>query len=685
GPNIGLIGSLATYARITPFGFVETPYRKVSKGKVTDAVDYLTADEEDEHIIAQANAPLTEDNHFAEARVLVRRRGGEVEYIPAEEVDYMDVSPRQMVSVATAMIPFLEHDDANRALMGANMMRQAVPLLRAESPLVGTGMEYRAAVDAGDVLLAVRGGVVSEVASDLIVIKTDDGEEDTYNVDKFIRSNQGTSRNMRVIVSQGQKIAAGQAIADGPSTELGEMALGKNLLVAFMSWEGHNYEDAIILSQRLVQDDVLSSIHIEEYEVDARDTKLGAEEITRDIPNVSEEVLADLDERGIIRIGADVVPGDILVGKVTPKGETELTPEERLLRAIFGEKAREVRDTSLKVPHGEGGKVIGVKIFDLDDGYDLAAGVNQVVRVYVAQKRKIQDGDKLAGRHGNKGVISKILPVEDMPFLADGTPVDVVLNPLGVPGRMNVGQVLETHLGWVAKSGWQVSGSDKGWQERLGAIGALSAEPGTRVATPVFDGAREEEITGLLGSTLPNADGDRLVGEQGKAILFDGRTGQPYREPITVGYMYILKLHHLVDDKIHARSTGPYSMITQQPLGGKAQFGGQRFGEMEVWALEAYGAAYTLQELLTIKSDDVLGRVKVYEAIVKGENIPEPGIPESFKVLVKEMQSLCLNVEVLSSEGVAIEMRDTDEEVFKTAEELGINLSRVEPSSVEEV
>ena len=685
GPNIGLIGSLATYARITPFGFVETPYRKVSKGKVTDAVDYLTADEEDEHIIAQANAPLTEDSHFAEARVLVRRRGGEVEYIPAEEVDYMDVSPRQMVSVATAMIPFLEHDDANRALMGANMMRQAVPLLRAESPLVGTGMEYRAAVDAGDVLLAVRGGVVSEVASDLIVITTDDGEEDTYNVDKFIRSNQGTSRNMRVIVSQGQKIAAGQAIADGPSTELGEMALGKNLLVAFMSWEGHNYEDAIILSQRLVQDDVLSSIHIEEYEVDARDTKLGAEEITRDIPNVSEEVLSDLDERGIIRIGADVVPGDILVGKVTPKGETELTPEERLLRAIFGEKAREVRDTSLKVPHGEGGKVIGVKIFDLDDGYDLAAGVNQVVRVYVAQKRKIQDGDKLAGRHGNKGVISKILPVEDMPFLADGTPVDVVLNPLGVPGRMNVGQVLETHLGWVAKSGWQVTGSDKGWQERLGAIGALSAEPGTRVATPVFDGAREEEITGLLGSTLPNADGDRLVGEHGKAMLFDGRTGQPYREPITVGYMYILKLHHLVDDKIHARSTGPYSMITQQPLGGKAQFGGQRFGEMEVWALEAYGAAYTLQELLTIKSDDVLGRVKVYEAIVKGENIPEPGIPESFKVLVKEMQSLCLNVEVLSSEGVAIEMRDTDEEVFKTAEELGINLSRVEPSSVEEV
>ena len=583
------------------------------------------------------------------------------------------------------MIPFLEHDDANRALMGANMMRQAVPLLRAESPLVGTGMEYRAAVDAGDVLLAIRGGVVTEVASDLVVVKTDDGDEDIYNVDKFIRSNQGTSRNMRVIVNEGDKIAAGQAIADGPSTQLGEMALGKNLLVAFMSWEGHNYEDAIILSQRLVQDDVLSSIHIEEYEVDARDTKLGAEEITRDIPNVSEEVLADLDERGIIRIGADVVPGDILVGKVTPKGETELTPEERLLRAIFGEKAREVRDTSLKVPHGEGGKVIGVKIFDLDDGYDLPAGVNQVVRVYVAQKRKIQDGDKLAGRHGNKGVIAKILPVEDMPFLTDGTPVDVVLNPLGVPGRMNVGQVLETHLGWVAKSGWEVDGNSEDWQQRLDVIGASSAAPGTRVATPVFDGAREEEIQGLLGSTLPNADGDRLVGANGKATLFDGRTGQPYREQITVGYMYILKLHHLVDDKIHARSTGPYSMITQQPLGGKAQFGGQRFGEMEVWALEAYGAAYTLQELLTIKSDDVLGRVKVYEAIVKGENIPEPGIPESFKVLVKEMQSLCLNVEVLSSEGVAIEMRDTDEEVFKTAEELGINLSRVEPSSVEEV
>ena len=684
GPNIGLIGSLATYARVTPFGFIETPYRKVVDGKVTDRIDYLTADEEDEHVIAQANAPLTEDNHFAEPRVLVRRRGGEVENIQSSEVDYMDVSPRQMVSVATAMIPFLEHDDANRALMGANMMRQAVPLVRAEAPLVGTGMEFRAAVDAGDVLLARKAGVVTEVNSDEVTVKNDDGTTETYFVEKFVRSNQGTSRNQKVVVSVGDKIEPGQVVADGASTEMGEMALGKNLLVAFMSWEGHNYEDAIILSQRLVQDDVLTSIHIEEYEVDARDTKLGAEEITRDIPNVSEEVLADLDERGIIRVGADVVPGDILVGKVTPKGETELTPEERLLRAIFGEKAREVRDTSLKVPHGESGKIIGVSIQDSSDGFELAAGVNQVVRVYVAQKRKIQDGDKLAGRHGNKGVISKILPVEDMPFLEDGTPVDVVLNPLGVPGRMNVGQVLETHLGWVAKSGWKLEGNEA-WQQSLRDNGFADAPANTKVATPVFDGTKEEELSGLLGSTLPNKDGMRLIGADGKAQLFDGRTGEPYKQPISVGYMYILKLHHLVDDKIHARSTGPYSMITQQPLGGKAQFGGQRFGEMEVWALEAYGAAYTLQELLTIKSDDVLGRVKVYEAIVKGENIPEPGIPESFKVLVKEMQSLCLNVEVLSSEGVAIEMRDTDEEVFRTAEELGINLSRVEPSSVEEV
>ena len=684
GPNIGLIGSLATYARVTPFGFLETPYRKVVDGKVTDRIDYLTADEEDEHVIAQANAPLTDDNNFVEERVLVRRRGGEVENVVPAEVDYMDVSPRQMVSVATAMIPFLEHDDANRALMGANMMRQAVPLVRAEAPLVGTGMEFRAAVDAGDVLLARKPGVVTEVNADEVTVKNDDGSTESYFVEKFVRSNQGTSRNQKVVVAVGEKIEPGQVIADGASTEMGEMALGKNLLVAFMSWEGHNYEDAIILSQRLVQDDVLTSIHIEEYEVDARDTKLGAEEITRDIPNVSEEVLADLDERGIIRVGADVVPGDILVGKVTPKGETELTPEERLLRAIFGEKAREVRDTSLKVPHGESGKIIGVSIQDSEDGFELPAGVNQVVRVYVAQKRKIQDGDKLAGRHGNKGVISKILPVEDMPFLEDGTPVDIVLNPLGVPGRMNVGQVLETHLGWVAKSGWKIEGNED-WQKSLREKGYADAPANTKVATPVFDGAREEELSGLLGSTLPNKDGMRLVQATGKAQLFDGRTGEPYKQHISVGYMYILKLHHLVDDKIHARSTGPYSMITQQPLGGKAQFGGQRFGEMEVWALEAYGAAYTLQELLTIKSDDVLGRVKVYEAIVKGENIPEPGIPESFKVLVKEMQSLCLNVEVLSSEGVAIEMRDTDEEVFRTAEELGINLSRVEPSSVEEV
>jgi DNA-directed RNA polymerase subunit beta len=685
GPNIGLIGSLATYGRVTAFGFIETPYRKVVKGRVTDQVDYLTADEEDEHIIAQANAPLTQDSHFAETRVLVRRRGGEVEYIHADEVDYMDVSPRQMVSVATAMIPFLEHDDANRALMGSNMMRQSVPLMRSEAPLIGTGMEFRAAVDAGDVVTATKAGVVTEVSADEVKVMADDSTYQTYSLAKFRRSNQGTSYNQRVVVSEGQKVEFGSVIADGPCTDSGEMALGKNLLVAFMSWEGHNYEDAIILSQRLVQDDVLTSIHIEEYEVDARDTKLGAEEITRDIPNVSEEVLADLDDRGIIRIGADVVPGDILVGKVTPKGETELTPEERLLRAIFGEKAREVRDTSLKVPHGESGKVIDVKVVESSEDFELGAGINQLVRVYVAQKRKIQDGDKLAGRHGNKGVISKILPQEDMPFLEDGTPVDVILNPLGVPGRMNVGQVLEMHLGWVAKTGWDLSGIDQAWQKHLKEIGAEKGAPGTNLATPVFDGALEDEITGLLSSTLANRDGVQLVGKSGKAKLFDGRSGEPYPTPISVGYMYILKLHHLVDDKIHARSTGPYSMITQQPLGGKAQFGGQRFGEMEVWALEAYGAAYTLQELLTIKSDDVLGRVKVYEAIVKGENIPEPGIPESFKVLIKEMQSLCLNVEVLSSEGVAIEMRDTDEEVFRAAEELGINLSRVEPSSVEEV
>ncbi len=685
GPNIGLIGSLATFARVNPYGFVETPYRKVEHGQVTNQIDYLTADEEDRFVIAQANAGLNDDDTFAESRVLVRRKGGEVELIPPDDVDYIDVSPRQMVSVATAMIPFLEHDDANRALMGSNMQRQSVPLLRNESPLVGTGMEARAAKDAGDVVVCEEAGVVEELSADYISVMHDDGTRRTYRLAKFRRSNQGTCINQRPIVDEGDRIEVGQVIADGPCTDDGEMALGKNLLVAFMPWEGHNYEDAIILSQRLVQDDVLSSIHIEEHEVDARDTKLGPEEITRDIPNVSEDVLGDLDERGIIRIGAEVNPGDVLVGKVTPKGETELTPEERLLRAIFGEKAREVRDTSLKVPHGESGKVIGVRVFSREDGDELPPGVNELVRVYVAQKRKITDGDKLAGRHGNKGVISKILPQEDMPFLEDGTPVDIVLNPLGVPGRMNVGQVLETHLGWVAATGWNIEGDDEDWKKRLNKISANTAPAGTNVATPVFDGAREDEITGLLSSTLPNRDGVQLIGGSGKARLLDGRTGEPFPEPISVGYIYILKLLHLVDDKIHARSTGPYSMITQQPLGGKAQFGGQRFGEMEVWALEAYGAAYALQELLTIKSDDVLGRVKVYEAIVKGENIPEPGIPESFKVLIKEMQSLCLNVEVLSSDGSSIEMRDTDEDVFRAAEELGIDLSRREPSSVDEM
>ena len=683
GPNIGLIGSLATYARINAFGFVETPYRKVVGGKVTDQIDYLTADEEDTHVVAQANTNIDGTGIMLDDRVLVRRKGGEVDYVLPKDVDYMDVSPRQLWSVATSMIPFLEHDDANRALMGSNMQRQAVPLLRAEAPLVGTGMEFRAAYDAGDIITAKNAGVVSEVAADTITIATDAGEYETYRIEKFHRSNQGTCFNQRPVVSEGERIEKGQVLADGPSTDLGEMALGKNLLVAFMSWEGHNYEDAIILNQRLVQDDVLSSIHIEEHEVDARDTKLGPEEITRDIPNVSEEVLADLDDRGIIRIGADVVPGDVLVGKVTPKGETELTPEERLLRAIFGEKAREVRDTSLKVPHGESGKIIGVRVFDREEGDELPPGVNRLVRVYIAQKRKIKEGDKLAGRHGNKGVISKIMPAEDMPFLEDGTPVDVVLNPLGVPGRMNVGQILETHLGWAAAAGWKVDPTDPRARNLPDQV--KEAPRRTKVATPVFDGAREEELALVLESTLPTDDGFTLVGGDGKAQLFDGRSGEPYPGRISVGYIYILKLLHLVDDKIHARSTGPYSMITQQPLGGKAQFGGQRFGEMEVWALEAYGAAYALQELLTIKSDDVLGRVKVYEAIVKGENIPEPGIPESFKVLVKEMQSLCLNVEVLSSDGQMIEMRDSDDDVFRAAEELGIDLSRREPSSVDEL
>ncbi|AHC24241.1 DNA-directed RNA polymerase subunit beta [Mycolicibacterium neoaurum] len=684
GPNIGLIGSLSVYARVNPFGFIETPYRKVTDGVVTDQIDYLTADEEDRHIVAQANSPLDANGRFEEDRILVRRKGGEVEFVAAEDVDYMDVSPRQMVSVATAMIPFLEHDDANRALMGANMQRQAVPLVRSEAPLVGTGMELRAAIDAGDVVVADKTGVIEEVSADYITVMADDGSRQTYRMRKFARSNHGTCANQRPIVDTGQRVEAGQVLADGPCTENGEMALGKNLLVAVMPWEGHNYEDAIILSSRLVEEDVLTSIHIEEHEIDARDTKLGAEEITRDIPNVSDEVLADLDERGIIRIGAEVRDGDILVGKVTPKGETELTPEERLLRAIFGEKAREVRDTSLKVPHGESGKVIGIRVFSREDDDELPAGVNELVRVYVAQKRKISDGDKLAGRHGNKGVIGKILPIEDMPFMPDGTPVDIILNTHGVPRRMNIGQILETHLGWVAKAGWNIEGSPE-WAAKL-PEGMQSAPADSIVATPVFDGAQEKELEGLLGSTLPNRDGDVMVNAQGKSELFDGRSGEPFPYPVTVGYMYILKLHHLVDDKIHARSTGPYSMITQQPLGGKAQFGGQRFGEMECWAMQAYGAAYTLQELLTIKSDDTVGRVKVYEAIVKGENIPEPGIPESFKVLLKELQSLCLNVEVLSSDGAAIEMRDgDDEDLERAAANLGINLSRNESASVEDL
>nr|WP_158230596.1 DNA-directed RNA polymerase subunit beta [Mycobacterium sp. shizuoka-1] len=684
GPNIGLIGSLSVYARVNPFGFIETPYRKVVQGVVTDEIHYLTADEEDRHVVAQANSPTDDTGKFTEPRVLVRRKGGEVEYVDATEVDFMDVSPRQMVSVATAMIPFLEHDDANRALMGANMQRQAVPLVRSEAPLVGTGMELRAAIDAGDVVVTDKSGVVEEVSADYITVMADDGTRHTYRMRKFARSNHGTCANQRPIVDAGQRVESGQVLADGPCTENGEMALGKNLLVAIMPWEGHNYEDAIILSNRLVEEDVLTSIHIEEHEIDARDTKLGAEEITRDIPNVSDEVLADLDERGIIRIGAEVRDGDILVGKVTPKGETELTPEERLLRAIFGEKAREVRDTSLKVPHGESGKVIGIRVFSREDDDELPAGVNELVRVYVAQKRKISDGDKLAGRHGNKGVIGKILPVEDMPFLPDGTPVDIILNTHGVPRRMNIGQILETHLGWVAKAGWNIEGSPE-WAGNL-PEDLLTAEPNSIVSTPVFDGAREEELQGLLSSTLPNRDGEVLVNGDGKAVLYDGRSGEPFPYPVTVGYMYILKLHHLVDDKIHARSTGPYSMITQQPLGGKAQFGGQRFGEMECWAMQAYGAAYTLQELLTIKSDDTVGRVKVYEAIVKGENIPEPGIPESFKVLLKELQSLCLNVEVLSSDGAAIEMRDgDDEDLERAAANLGINLSRNESASVEDL
>ncbi|KLU67486.1 DNA-directed RNA polymerase subunit beta [Desulfosporosinus acididurans] len=649
GPNIGLIGSLSTFARINPYGFIEAPYRKVDKenGRVLDEIHYLTADEEEKYVVAQANAPLDESGNFLLDKI-DGRHGPDFVHVSPSQVDYMDVSPKQMVSIATALIPFLEHDDANRALMGSNMQRQAVPLLRTDSPYVGTGMEYKTAKDSGVCAITKQAGVVERATADEIVVLHDDGTTERHKLLKYLRSNQGTCINQRPIVKKGEKVEASQIIADGPSTDYGELALGRNVLVAFMTWEGYNYEDAILINEKLVREDYYTSIHIEEYESDARDTKLGPEEITRDIPNVGEDVLKDLDERGIIRIGAEVRPGDILVGKVTPKGETELTAEERLLRAIFGEKAREVRDTSLRVPHGEAGKIVDVKVFTRENGDELSPGVNQLVRVYIAQKRKISVGDKVAGRHGNKGVISRIMRQEDMPFMPDGTPIEVVLNPLGVPSRMNIGQVLETHLGWAAK--------------------AL----GIRIATPVFDGAREEDIF----ETLEKAG----LPKDGKTMLYDGRTGVPFDSKITVGYMYVLKLHHLVDDKIHARSTGPYSLVTQQPLGGKAQFGGQRFGEMEVWALEAYGASYTLQEILTVKSDDVVGRVKTYEAIVKGENIPEPGIPESFKVLIKEMQSLGLDVRVLSSDDQEIEIHDTDEDIAETAKELGIDLHEELPA-----
>src|SRR5690554_5212843 len=639
GPNIGLIGALCTYSRINDYGFIETPYRVVEDGVVTDEIRYLTADEEDSYRIAQANEK-TENSRFVRPQVTVRERE-EIKNVPAESVDFMDVSPKQTVSIATALIPFLENDDGARALMGANMQRQAVPLLESEAPLVGTGMERKIAVDSGAVVLAKNDGVVESLSAREIVVKTAMGR-DRYKLRKFQRSNQGTCINQKPLVRVGQVVKAGDLLADGPCTDLGELALGRNVVVAFVPWEGYNYEDAILLSEDLVKEDVFTSIHIEEYEAQARDTKLGPEEITRDIPNVGEESLKNLDERGIVRIGAEVKPGDILVGKVTPKGETELTAEERLLRAIFGEKAREVRDTSLRVPHGEGGIVVDVKVFSREDGDELSPGVNKLVRCYVAQKRKISEGDKMAGRHGNKGVISRIMPVEDMPFLPDGTPVQIVLNPLGVPSRMNIGQVLETHLGMAAR--------------------AL----GVHVATPVFDGANEDEVVAMMEKANLSPDG--------KTVLFDGRTGEPFDNPVTVGIIYMVKLAHLVDDKIHARSTGPYSLVTQQPLGGKAQFGGQRFGEMEVWALEAYGAAYTLQEILTVKSDDVVGRVKTYEAIVKGENIPEPGVPESFRVLVKELQSLALDVRVLGEDEREIEIKEDEEDISEMARELGIDI-----------
>ena len=676
GPNIGLIGTLATYGRVNKFGFIETPYWKVENGVVkTNKAVYLTAAEEDNFTIAQANAPLKEDGTFQNKRVLSRQNGGEVAFVSDKEIDYMDVSPKQICSVTTALIPFLEHDDANRALMGSNMQRQAVPLVKTEAPYVGTGMEENVARDSGEALISNISGTVEEVSGDEISVKEEGtNKKHRFEVLKFKRSNQATSWNQKPLVKVGTKVKPGDVLADGPSTQGGELALGKNLLVGYMPWDGYNFEDSIVISERLVKEDVLTSVHIAEHEIEARDTKLGEEEITRDIPNVAEEVLMDLDEMGIVRIGAEVSPGDYLVGKVTPKGETELTPEERLLRAIFGEKAREVRDTSLRVPHGERGKVIDVQILKRDDGADLPPGVNQKVRVYVAIQRKIQVGDKLSGRHGNKGVISKILPIEDMPYMEDGTPLDIMLSPLGVPSRMNLGQILETHLGWAA---------DQGWNEYKGQTKASSgAKPGTLISTPVFDGADEDEIHEILRNVNPNRDGNLMVDENGKATLYDGRTGESFDSKITVGYTYILKLIHLVDEKIHARSTGPYSMITQQPLGGKAQFGGQRFGEMEVWALEAYGASYALQELLTIKSDDTVGRVKVYESIVKGDNIPEPGIPESFKVLLKEMQSLCLNVEILSA-GEEISMKDISDEYVKTAETLGIDMTRPEQDEAE--
>ncbi len=649
GPNIGLINSLSTYAKINEYGFIESPYRKVDKetGIVTEQIEYLTADVEDKYVVAQANSPLDENGRFAEKKVNARYGHANI-VVDSENVDYMDVSPKQVVSIATAMIPFLEHDDANRALMGANMQRQAVPLLRTDAPYVGTGMEYRAAYDSGVMVIAENGGTVEYVSAREIVIKRADGNKDRYKLTKFERSNQGSCINQKPLVKKGQVVEAGAILADGPSTDHGELALGRNVLIAFMNWEGYNYEDAVLLSEKLVREDYYTSIHIEEYECDARDTKLGPEEITRDIPNVGEEVLKNLDERGIIRVGAEVRPGDILVGKVTPKGETELTAEERLLRAIFGEKAREVRDTSLRVPHGEAGIIVDVKIFSAENGDDLAPGVNQVVRCYIAQKRKISQGDKMAGRHGNKGVVSRVLPECDMPFLEDGTPVEIVLNPLGVPSRMNIGQVMEVHLGMAAK--------------------AL----GIRLATPVFDGASEHDILDMLQKANDVSSMEYPL--TGKFVVRDGRTGLPFDNPVTVGYMYYLKLAHLVDDKIHARSTGPYSLVTQQPLGGKAQFGGQRFGEMEVWALEAYGAAYTLQEILTVKSDDIVGRVKTYEAIVKGENVPEPGVPESFKVLIKELQSLCLDVKILNENDEEIEIGEDDDDIVETAKELGIEL-----------